>query len=138
MTNDNSRIPICRSELLQDVTIELGRRLRGVRYVAKRRELQFHVYSITIDDHEVEFFEAVRWKQQGSYIQVTVGENYEAEFEYRRPFPHKHSKAEYLRFKASLAGCNAPAIAEIIRESLRCICGVDAMLAYWRTLAVEI
>lgn len=137
MKPDNSRIPDCRSELLQDVSIELGRRLRGVRYVARGRKLQFRVYNLTIDDHEVEFFQAIRWEQQNSYIEITVGENHEATFVYRKPFPHKHARSEHIRFRASLAGLNAYAIAEIMRESLRCMSGVSAMLTYWRTIAVE-
>jgi hypothetical protein len=52
MKMDKSRIPICQSDLLQDVTIELGRHLKGIRYRCRSDGLEFEVSRDKDTDHE--------------------------------------------------------------------------------------
>jgi hypothetical protein len=52
MIEDHWRIPICESEFLQDVSIELGKRLKAIRYAAKGERLEFRT-STTENDHAI-------------------------------------------------------------------------------------
>jgi hypothetical protein len=111
-----SRIPICTSDFLQDVTIELGKRLKTVRHRGGRLE-----FRTKISEHageELEYFDATLWLGRDSYIQVVVLENGEANYMYCVPRERKQGRARYIGFVVKLTGWEPSQVANLIRDSL--------------------
>jgi len=129
MIEDLSRIPVCESEFLQDVSIELGKRLKTVRDAAKGKKLEFRISTTERDDAEWECFDAVQWMGRGEYVQIVVCENGAANYVYREPQAHKHDTASYETYIISVAGWSPYEVADLMRDSLLGDAGVRAI---WR------
>ncbi len=118
MIEDHWRIPICESEFLQDVSIELGKRLKAIRYAAKGERLEFRTSTTENDHGEWECFDAIRWMKQSEYLQVVVCENGAANFVYRQPLVHKHDTARYEAYIINVANWTPYEVADLMRDSL--------------------
>ncbi len=118
MIEDRSRIPLCESDFLQDVSIELGKRLKAVSYATKSGRLEFRISTAERDDGEWECFDAIRWMGRGEYIQVVVCENGAANYVYREPSAHKHNATHYEGYVISVAGWASYDVADLLRDSL--------------------
>ena len=134
MTEDVSRIPICTSDFLQDICIELGRRMKSVRYQRRSARLEFRVSTLEFEGEDLEGFDATCWIGKGSYVQVVVVENGVANCMFRDAFEHKHDTARYTGFKVTLKGWEACDMATLIRDSL---CDVEGIRDFWRKLQDE-
>jgi hypothetical protein len=133
-SEDLSRIPSCSSDFLQDITIELGRRLKSVRYQSRSGKIEFRVTRIEREEEEMECFDVTRWMANGSYIQVVVVENGIANYMFREEFEHKHDKARYTGFIATLKGWETSDIANLIADSLKNEAGIRS---FWLKLHNE-
>jgi predicted metalloprotease with PDZ domain len=131
MTENHSRIPVCESDFLQDVSIELGKRLKSVRYQTKTGGLEFNTSTTEIDDREWECFDAIRRLSGHEYVHVVVCENGDANFLRREPFAHKHDTARYQAYVITVAGWTSYEVANLIRGSLL---KEDDVLDVWRRL----
>jgi hypothetical protein len=134
LTEDLSRIPICTSDFLQDVSIELGRRMESVRSQRRLARLEFRVNSVEFEGQDVESLDVTCWIEKGSYIQVVVLENGVANYMFCESFQHKHDTARYTGFIATLNGWEACDVANLIRDSLRNDVGIQNL---WRKLHDE-
>jgi hypothetical protein len=117
MKPDKSRIPICESACLQDVTIELGRRLRAVRYAQRIGTLEFEVKEDRSLLIPLEKFVAALYLPHSEYICVALWEDQTANYIYRKPKLNRE-KATYVRFWSDLRAWSAAQVAELIRDSL--------------------
>ena len=131
MIEDHSRIPVCESDFLQDVSIELGRRLKSVRYRTSPGRLEFSTSTTEIDDREWECFDAIRRLSGDEYIHVVVCENGDANFLRREPYAHKHDTARYQAYVITVAEWTPYEVADFIRSSLLM---EDEVLDVWRRL----
>ncbi len=134
LTEDLSRIPICTSDFLQDVSIELGRRMKSVRTQRRGDRIEFRVTRVEFKGKDVESLDVTCWLEKGSYIQVVVLENGVANYMFREPFQDKHDTARYTGFIVSLKGWEACDVAYLIRDSLRNDVGIQN---FWRKLQDE-
>ena len=113
---DLSRVPICASDFLQEVTIELGKRLKTIRY--RKDRLEFRAKITEHYGQDLECFDAIRSLAKSSYIQVVLLENGEANYMYREPLAHKHDHARYIGFAVVLKDWEPCQVANLIRDSL--------------------
>src|ERR1700760_529429 len=104
MIEDHSRIPVCESDFLQDISIELGKRLKSVRYRTKSGRLEFRTSTTEVDELERECFDAIRRLSCDEYIHVVVCENGDANYLRQEPFAHKHDTARYQAYVITVAG----------------------------------
>ncbi len=118
MVEDHSHIPICESEFLQDVSIELGKRLKSLRYHTRSGRLEFRISTTESDDAEWECFDVIRWKGRSEYVQVVICENRSANYVYREPLKNRHDTARYEAYIITVAGWTTYEVADLIRDSL--------------------
>src|SRR5258708_234407 len=98
---DLSRIPICTTDFLQDICLELGMRMNPVRVLRKADRLEFRVTTIEYEDEELESFDAVCLIENGSYIQVVIVESGIANYMFCQR-SSRQSDPHYIGFIASL------------------------------------
>lgn len=127
---DKSRIPLCRSRLLQDVTIALGRRsLKSLRQ--SHRSLTFEVGKDCVEGASVERldFEARTWG--GRLTRVVLWEDALSWMYCREETTNVPGKSA-VEIQADLATMSAQGIADLIRKTL-----VDPVFAEgeWRRRA---
>jgi hypothetical protein len=111
-----SPIPLCRSKLLQDVTIELGRRsLKSMRY--RNPTLKFEVSDEEVEGNPMERLDIEARNPMGRMIKVTIwadGVAWVYTIVDRSEIPSKH----VFETHADLAGRPPEQIAELIRGTL--------------------
>jgi hypothetical protein len=118
MIDDHSRIPVCESDFLQDVSIELGRRLKSLRHRAKPGRLEFRISTTERDDGEWECFDVTCWMGRSGYIQVVICENGVANYMYCETVARKHDTTRYEGYIITIAGWTPSKVADLMHDSL--------------------
>jgi hypothetical protein len=126
MDSRNSPIPLCRSEFLQDVSIELGRTLNALPY--RQQELEFTVREKDEEMASDQLSTTVR-KQAGSYVQVVITAGGMGNFVQKFEQEVKGLGSEYVALAADLTDLSAAEIARLIRDSLY---GDSDAIAFWK------
>jgi hypothetical protein len=128
---DNSRIPVCRSSFLQDIGIELGRRLKSVRQRTKSGRLHFKI--LESDSEEcflISRWSSATWVERLGYIEIMIWDNKTANYTLQEPYL-KQEFRKSVEYKASLHQLNASQIAELVRDSLL---DKEGAREYWQNL----
>jgi hypothetical protein len=118
-----SPIPLCRSQLLQDVSIALGRRLKALRH--RTWELDFEVAK---DKETAEERFSVIERRGREYLRVVIWEDKLALYLHGPP-REKHQRARYTRYYANLKDYDPTEIAVLIRDTLY---RDEEALAFWK------
>ena len=132
-TPDKSRIPLCRSDFLQGVTIRLGRWLKGLRYQSGTVE-----FNVDCDDDSEKFRASVRLSG-GGYIEVNVWESGELLYVRREPREGKKwltEHATYTKYRIMPGKLDEYQIANLIRDTLKktWIAPGEDMQTFWGKL----
>ncbi len=116
-------IPICKNEFLQDVSIELGKRLNSLKYRAQSLE-----FSVGWDENER--LSVTVHKDHRAYIEVIIWENKFGMYVNRKPYL-KHELAQYIKYRAILSTLDFRQVGQLVRESI--LEEPDALI-FWKTM----
>jgi len=112
---DKTKIPLCRSDFLQDVTISLGR--RSLKSIRKSNQLTFEVSEECIEGKSLERLdvEAESWSE--GLTRIVLWEDavsYMYSHEVKHPTPDRPA----IEIQANLAGMSPEDVAALIRATL--------------------
>jgi hypothetical protein len=117
LKDGRNKIPLCRSDFLQDITIALGRRsLKSLRQA--HRMLTFAVTDEGRDGESCERLDIEAKELSGALTKIVIWEDASALIYFRESRP-KRSPARVFKMHAHLDGLNAEDVAELIRATLR-------------------
>jgi hypothetical protein len=112
----HSPLPLCRSEFLQNVVIELGRRsLKSLRY--SNPTLTFEVEDEAFEGTTMERLNIEARATLGSLTKIAIWEDGHSSL-YFREFLHESRPAKGVELHANLAAMKVDLVAELIRATL--------------------